>query len=323
MKALGLIYLLILSGVSAAFGQAISISGTIKDQQGNPIPVAFVRDARHYYATYADSAGSFMIKADPSSTLVAVAAGYADSKVKIDNIATINIIMNKEDASSANSAANSAGANGSAAFLNNQPIVNQSGASTAIKTGFSQEATKGSPYLFNNWVHGFAISTGDSLLYDINNLYNYDKIGGNLLFTKDRTTIMQVNQQQVKYFSLFDGKLYPHVFENAPLVNRKPFIEVILSTPKYKIYKQTETKLQRANFHTDGVIESGNKYDEYQDAAHYYFVKLPGGQPKQFSLKKKAIKELFGGDADKFMDSHGSKNIDDDYLRELDYSLNQ
>jgi hypothetical protein len=325
MKAIILICLFtIISGYS--FGQTIFIRGTVKDGQGNPIPLAFVRDAKHYYATYADSVGSFLLKADPSSTLVAIAANYADTKVKIDNKATINIVMVKGVASSTNTAANSIGAGNagaSAAFLNNQPVVNQSGASTAIKAGFNQEATKGSPYLFANWVHGFAIGTGDSLLYDISNLYNYDKISGNLLFTKDLNSIMQVNKQGIKYFSLFNGKLHPAVFESAPSVNGKPFIEVMLSTPKYKIYKQTDTKLQRANFHTDGVIESGNRYDEYQDAVHYYFVKLPADKPKQFSLKKKNLKELLGADADKFISAQGDREVDDDYLRDLGYSLDQ
>jgi hypothetical protein len=325
MKTISLLFIIAITSVTG-FCQTISITGTVKDEQGHPVPLAFVRDAQHYYATYADSAGSFLLKADPASTLVAIAANYADAKVKIDNKATINIVMVKGVGSSANTAANSIGAGNtgaSSAFLNKQPLVSQSGSSTAVKIGFNQEATKGSPYLFASWVHGFAIGTGDSLLYDINNLYNYDKISGNLLFTKDLNSIMQVNKQGIKYFSLFNGKLHPAVFESAPSVNGKPFIEIMLSTPKYKIYKQTDTKLQRANFHTDGVIESGNRYDEYQDAVHYYFVKLPADKPKQFSLKKKYLKELLGGDADKFISAQGNREADDDYLRDLSYSLDR
>lgn len=325
MKIVSISLIIIVSSVNA-FCQAISINGTVKNDQGQPVPMAFIRDAQHYYATYSDSAGSFLLKADPTSTLIAIAANFADTKVKIDNKGTINIVMVKGNSSSANNAANSidaGNAGASAAFPNNQPVVDQSGASTAVKAGFNQEPTKGSPYLFANWVHGFAISTGDSLLYDIDNLYNYDKISGNLLFRKDLNSVMQVNKQRVKYFNLFNGKLHPAVFETAPLISGKPFIEVVLSTRKYKIYKQTDTKLQRANFHTDGVIESGNRYDEYQDVVRYYFVKLPADKPRQFSLKKKNLKELLGADADKFISAQGNREVDDDYLRDLSYTLDQ
>ena len=80
--------------------------------------------------------------------------------------------------------------------------------------------------------------------------------------------------------------------------------------------------MQEANFHTDGVITSGNRYDEYEDNVHYFFVK-PGDKPKQISLKKKTIKELFGGEADKFINAQGDREIDDDYLRDLNYTLAQ
>ncbi|ASU32543.1 hypothetical protein [Mucilaginibacter xinganensis] len=323
MKNFLLSFIIIVSGVNA-FSQTIAITGAVKDDQGQHVPLVFIRDAQHFYATYADSSGAFRIKADPSSTLIAIAAGYADTKVKIDGKSTINIVMAKGNSSSANGASSTAGATNAgaaAAFSNKEPLVNQSGSSTAVKAGFNQEPTKGSPYLFANWVHGFAVGAGDSLLYDINNLYNYDKTSGDLLYTQDLKRIMQVNKQAIKYFCLFNGKLYPQIFESAPAVSSKPFTEVLLSTSRYKIYKQTDTKLIRADFHTDGVIESGHRYDEYDDAVHYYFVRLPGDKPKQISLKKKTLKELMAGDADKFISAQGDRDVDEDYVRDLAFSL--
>jgi hypothetical protein len=85
--------LLTISGL--AFSQTISINGIIKNTDGQPVPLAFVRDLQHYYATYADSSGTFLLKADPSSTLVAIATGYADRQVKIENKNTITIVMVK------------------------------------------------------------------------------------------------------------------------------------------------------------------------------------------------------------------------------------
>jgi hypothetical protein len=176
--------------------------------------------------------------------------------------------------------------------------------------------------LLPHWVHGFAIGIKDSLWFDINNLYNYDKTSGSLLFTKDMKTVMRINKPGIKYISLFNGKLLPLIFENAPAISKKPYLEVLLSNAKYKIYKQTDTKLVQADFKSDGVITSGNRYDEYVDYEHYYFVKT-GDKPKGISLKKKTLKELLGGDADKFIAAQGDRDVDEDYVRELGYSLAQ
>jgi hypothetical protein len=205
----------------------------------------------------------------------------------------------------------------------NQQVVSQTAYSQSAKEGFNQEPTRGSPYLFNNWLPGFAINKKDSLFHNDSNLYNYDKATGDILFTIDKNTIMKAAKQQIKTFNLYDGGVYPYVFEHMPAINDKSFISVILSTSKYKLYKYIDTKLMRADFHSDGVIESGKKYDGYQDAVKYYFVKLPDGQPKTFPLKRKALKELFAGDADKFIETRGDRDIDDEYLTELGYSLSQ
>lgn len=326
MKTICLVLLVTVIGFKS-FGQTISISGTVRDTQGQPIPLAFVRDVQHYYATYADSAGNFMLKADPSSILIAIANGYEDTRAKIEGKTVVNIIMPAGTSSSANAAGNSAGLAGAEDGSNAgvpyiQTLVTQTGSSSAIAAGFTHETTKGSQFLLPNWVHGFAIGISDSLWFDINNLYNYDKVNGTLLFTKDRKIVMRVNKPGIKHFELFDGKMLPLIFENAPAISKKPYVEVLLSNAKYKIYKQTDTKLIQADFKSDGIITSGNRYDEYVDYVHYYFLK-PGDKPKQISLKKKTLKELLGSDADKFIAAQGDRDVDDEYIRELSYSLAQ
>ena len=130
----------------------------------------------------------------------------------------------------------------------------------------------------------------------------------------------QVSTSQLKSFSLYDRKGRAHVYENAPEVDKKPFIEVLLATPKYKVYKKTDTKLQRADFHTDGVLEMGHRYDEYVDVDRYYFVGADG-KLQSISLKKSTLKKLLGGDADAFIASQGSRDVDEDYVKDLGSSL--
>ncbi|MDB5131371.1 MAG: hypothetical protein JWR02_1120 [Mucilaginibacter sp.] len=318
-----LILLLFISTLT--FSQTILIRGIVNDQQGNPVPVAFIRDAKHNYATYSDSTGRFSLKADLTSSLVVSAHYYKESEVKIDNKTQLTIVMVRGTAETHRSSNDASASNARDSFiLNKQLLVSQgSPYNTAVKAGFNQEETRGSRYLFKSWIPGFGISKGDSIIQDMDNVYNYDKINGNLLFTRDRNIMSQISKQQVKSFSLFDGSLHPHVYESAPEISDKTFVEVIAGSPKYKIYKTVDTKLQRADFHTDGVIESGHRYDEYIDAERYYFVRLPNGRPETFSLRKNAIKKLFAGDADKFISAQGSRNIDENYLKDLMDSLGQ
>jgi len=326
MKTICLLFLTVFIGLKS-FCQTISITGTVKSSQGQPVPLAFVRDVQHYYATYADSTGNFTLKADPASALIAIANGFADTEIKIDSKTVVDIVMPPGVSSSANAAGNSAGLAGNEGGGNGgvpyyQTLMTQTGSSTAVASGFAHEPTRGSQFLLQNWVHGFAIGINDSLWFDINNLYNYDKGSGSLLFTKDMKIIMRVNKPGIKYFKLFNGKLWPMIFEGAPAISKKPYLEVLLNNPRYKIYKQTDTKLVQADFKSDGVITSGNRYDEYVDYEHYYFVKT-GEKPKQISLRKKTLKELLGGDADKFIAAQGDRDVNDDYVRELGYSLMQ
>jgi len=95
----------ILSG-TVAIGQTVAVTGTVNNEKGQPVPFAFVRDAQHNYATYADSTGTFMLNADPASSLEVIASSYKDATVKIDNKTNINVVLpvgNKSDGVTVNS----------------------------------------------------------------------------------------------------------------------------------------------------------------------------------------------------------------------------
>ena len=154
-------------------------------------------------------------------------------------------------------------------------------------------------------------------------MYNYDKINGNILYTNDKRSTAGVSTSQIASFTLFDRSGHAHTFENAPAISKAPFVEVLLSTPKYKIYKKIDTRLDRADFHTDGVVESGHRYDEYVDVARYYFVALADGKTQSISLKKSTLKKLFPGEADTFIAGQGSRDVDEEYVKDLGKSLSK
>jgi hypothetical protein len=328
MKIISTISILVLS-TTFAFSQTISVSGTVSDQSGRPVPFAFVRDAQHNYATYADSTGTFVLQADPSSSLAVFANNFKKTDVKIDNKTSVKIVLPTVAADEVVRVVNSESAVGSpsGSFLQNrQMLVTTSGTAAPgqiIKEGFTQEATRGSRYLFEEWVPGFGVSNKDSLIVETTNLYNFDKLNGNLMYTNDGRSMAGISIQQIRTFTLYDRKGKKHVYENAPTVSDKPFIEVLVSTPRYKIYKKIDTKLKRADYHTDGVLEMGHRYDEFQDVERYYFVSGANPKPQSISLRKSALKKVFAGDADAFITSQGSRDVDDEYVKDLGNSLSK
>jgi len=316
--------LILLLTSAASFAQTIEVKGIVNNQKGQPVPYAFVRDAQHNYATYADSTGTFLIKADPASELAVYANNYKSTQVKIENKTDITVVLPADGQGGAVANLNSGNEEVNSTFLSRgQMLVINSGIPSgggSAKEGFTQEPTRGSRYLFTNWVPGYGINKKDSLVVETSNMYNYDKINGNILYTNDGRSMAQVSPSQLKSFSLYDRKGRAHFYESAPEINKKPFVEVLLSTPKYKIYKKSDTKLTRADFHTDGVLEMGHRYDEYVDNDRYIFV---GGDGKMqsISLKKSTLKKLLSGDADAFIASQGSRDVDEDYVRDLGSSL--
>src|SRR6478735_9404826 len=80
-KILSLLAVLVLSAV-LAIGQTRQVSGTVKDDQGNPIPFSTVRIKGTNTGASADTEGKFKISAAENATLVISAAGYSDVEVK-------------------------------------------------------------------------------------------------------------------------------------------------------------------------------------------------------------------------------------------------
>ncbi|HVW95749.1 MAG TPA: carboxypeptidase-like regulatory domain-containing protein [Mucilaginibacter sp.] len=306
---------------AVAFGQTIQVTGVVDNQKGQPVPYAFVRDAQHNYATFADSAGSFSLKADPSSSLRIAANGFQENTLKIDNRANIDVTLSAGQSEGTVVSMKALKQTVDAEFLHAQGLLFGGDASQQqVKSGFVQEPTKGSRYLFSDWVPGFGINKNDSLVAELSYLYNYDKISGNIMYTNDGRSMSAVSNSQIKSFNLFDKFGNKHVYEQAPAIGDEAFVEVLLNTPKYKIYKKIETKLVRADFHTDGVVEVGHRYDEYVDNEHYYFVGADG-KKKSISLRKNTLKKLMGGDADAFIASQGSRDVDEEYVKDLGASL--
>jgi len=191
---------------------------------------------------------------------------------------------------------------------------------------FSQkEETKGSRYLFNEWAHGSVVNADNSAFNNSGYLYNYDKMEGGLLMTGDKQSAIEVDKAKIKSFTVYIDKDKPIVFENVPPVDNAHFVQVISAGTKFKIYKLTKTKFVKSNYHTDGLVSSGNPYDEYVDEDSY-FVLTAGNEMKKLNLKKKSVKEVFASEGEKvnkFFSENNSDTINDDFLKSLGDYLNK
>jgi TonB-dependent SusC/RagA subfamily outer membrane receptor len=67
-----------------AYGQARTVTGTVKDESGNPVPFATVTEAGTKNATTADANGNFSINIQPSGRITLSAAGYQAQTVTYD-----------------------------------------------------------------------------------------------------------------------------------------------------------------------------------------------------------------------------------------------
>jgi len=188
-----------------------------------------------------------------------------------------------------------------------------------------KEETKGSRYLLGEWAKGSVVNADNSTFDNPGYLYNYDKMEGGLLMTGDKQSAIEVDKAQIKSFTVYVDKENPFVFENVPPVDNTHFVQVICTGDKYKIYKLTKTKFVKSNYHTNGLVSSGNPYDEYVDEDSYFVLKA-GNQVQKLGLKKKSVKDVFASEAEKvkkFFSENNGDIINDNFLKNLGDYLNK
>jgi len=188
-----------------------------------------------------------------------------------------------------------------------------------------KEETQGSRYLFNTWVHGYVINSRDSLIQNPSLFFNYDKMGGGLLLTKNKHAAIEVYRENVKSFTLFDALNQPSTFAKVPEIDKTHYVQVIASGNNYKIYKSVTTKFIKSDYHSDGLASTGNNFDLYEDEFTYYILNVKTNQLAKIALKKKALKQAFVADENKANNYFKSNDgdIDDSYLASLGDYMNK
>jgi hypothetical protein len=197
--------------------------------------------------------------------------------------------------------------------------------SSGIPSFMPKEETVGSRYMFNKWVHGVVVSTLDSVYADPVAEFNYDKVGGKLLMTRDEKNVTELYLNKIRGFTLQgdNGKI---LFEKVRVIDTSNFLVALVKNDQYSLYKSLKTKFIPANYQTNGIAESGNKYDEFKDNSSYYIV-LPGGKEfRNVELKKKSIKTALkdaGPKVDAILSGDPAAEINETYLVRVVNAVNQ
>jgi hypothetical protein len=328
MKKLSLLLLVFAAAYQISSAQTITATGTVKNEQGNPVHYAFVQDRQLHNATYTDSLGTFSLIVNPSSQIVISGNGYSDVTLDVAGHTSFSVVL-KTDPAAANGGGNSKNSDvgilqeafktntatdmGPSIGINGNPVFN------------NVKETVGSRFLFTQWVHGYLVKANGEILQNPTLQFNYDKMKGDLFLTENLNSAMVADKNVIKSFTLFSPQDQPVTFERMTGISADLYSEVISSGSKYKIYKLITTKFIPSDYKTDGLASTGNKYDEYADDDTYYVLNLTTNNFQPLALKKKAIKEAFAAEGDKlnnFIASHGNK-IDDDYLKALGDAMNK
>src|SRR5215218_3084103 len=187
-----------------------------------------------------------------------------------------------------------------------------------------KQDTKGNRYLYETWVDGSVTGVNGVVYNSPNYRYNYDKINKKLFMLLDTTTIVELSSEDIAGFNLkTDGQV--SVFERLKNSTDLNFYQAVYKNDKgYSLYKLLTTKFKKADYQTNGIIESGNKYDEYIDE-QVYFVLSPKQELIKISFKKKNIEKVLENESTKvstFFNQHKNETLDENLVKELLRYLN-
>lgn len=187
-----------------------------------------------------------------------------------------------------------------------------------------KEDTRGNRYLFDGWVKGVVTGTDGVVYNPANAKFNYDKMSQTLFMLVDNKTVMELSSGVIAGFTLSrnDSNFRFERLKNSTDLH---FYQPVYKNEKgYSLYKLMETKFKRADYQSNGLVESGNKYDEYVDENQYYILS-PKGELIRIDLKKKSIERALTNEAIKvesFFKAHKSDRVDETFVENLLQSIN-
>lgn len=97
MRKILLMAAMLFAFVAITSGQTRTVTGDVKDAQGNPIPFATVKVKGTTNAVSADQNGKFTINISDGATLVISGAGFQDNELSAGSGATLSVVLTDKD----------------------------------------------------------------------------------------------------------------------------------------------------------------------------------------------------------------------------------
>jgi len=187
-----------------------------------------------------------------------------------------------------------------------------------------KEDTKGNKYLFEKWVGGSVLGT-NGVVYDSPKLlFNYNKMTQKLFMLLDSNRVMELSSKEIAGFTLKDGSGEYH-FERLKNSTDLNFYQPAYKEEKgYSLYKLLTTKFKKADYQTNGIIESGNKFDEFVDE-ETYFILTPKQELVKIDFRKKSIEKVLESESEKvksYFSQHKDQDLNEEFVKGLLQSLN-
>jgi len=198
---------------------------------------------------------------------------------------------------------------------------------SALPSFTIKEETKGNRYLLaDRWGQGVVITRADSLVDNKELKFNFDKIQQNLYVTKDLNTIIELDKQEIKAFAIKDGDSLM-IFDRVAAIDSSRYFLVLVPAVagKYSLYRDLRTKFVKSDYHSDGMTESGNPYDEYVDNNTYYVI-LPEGKARSLEMSKKNIRSILPEQIERinqYFSQHRYEIVNETLLKDLINYLNE
>lgn len=185
------------------------------------------------------------------------------------------------------------------------------------------KSTVGSRFLFNDWAKASVVNNAGATFSQ--GMFNFDKMGQNIYMQiQDTSAVLHVDKHQVKSISLTNGTV-TYLLEKVPALDTNYFYNVLVRGSKYSLYSLTTTKFIPSDYQSNGIVTTGNLYDEYKDEETFYVV-FPDGSAHETSLKKKSVKNLFAAEktkVDSFFKAFSDETFNEKMLSLLVRNLNE
>ena len=187
-------------------------------------------------------------------------------------------------------------------------------------------------YFGGEWVKARILTSNNDILTSDTYLFNYDKIERKLLITSDFKSILEIDHREFKAIEFYVNDS-AYFFKHIYYINDKDLFQILVRDDgRYALYKVMHTKMVRGTIGTVsnlGLVPASNSLlDRYVDYAEYY-ISFPNKDFRSFfTIKRSAIKRLFGlnpegSKVDNFFNLIGDKEYDENDLIQLVSYLNR